>query len=367
MLNVKGLCKVLPSFALTDISFEVEAGQYFVLLGATGCGKSLLLSTIAGLFYPDEGKIFVDGRDVSFEKMQKRGVGLVFQNNVLFPHMNVYDNIAYPLRCKKVSAKKIKSEISRLGDDFNIGHLLDRSCGGLSGGEAQSVTLARAVAVRPKCLLLDEPISSLDVKSRPQIRALLRKINSLGQTIIHVTHDYTEAISLGTHIGVVDSGRLVQTGTANEIFHHPRSEFIARFVGIKNFFKGQLRKKGDGGGTETKSFVAGELEFSVLTDSSDGAGYIIIRSEDVTISNKAISSSARNNFQGVIVDMEPVGGGGIEIIVDIDPAKDEKKSVLGSSELAVLVTGESVEILNLHQGKKVFVGFKASAIKYIEQ
>jgi ABC-type sugar transport system ATPase subunit len=154
--------------------------------------------------------------------------------------MTVYENIAYPLRCRKLKNVQIHKRVAELAEDFAIIYLLKRKVQTLSGGESQRISLARAVASEPRCLLLDEPISSLDAKSRPQMRALLRKINRQGQTIVHVTHDYTEAVSLGTHIAVMDAGRIAQAGTVEEVFQRPKSEFIARFVGIRNFFKGQL-------------------------------------------------------------------------------------------------------------------------------
>jgi molybdopterin-binding protein len=201
-------------------------------------------------------------------------------------------------------------------------------------------------------LLLDEPLSSLDVKSRPQMRALLRSINTHSQAIVHVTHDYTEAVSLGTHIAVMEDGRIAQVGTAEEVFLRPKSEFVARFVGIRNFFKGQLKKPSDYQ-VNTKQFSTDGLSFSVLTDSPAGSGYIMVRSEDITISNAASQTSARNNFEGTITDIVPAAGG-VEVIVDI------------GVEIAALVTTESANALGLHCGKKVWVSFKASAVKYIE-
>lgn len=352
MLSVRRISKTLGALAIKDVSFEVQPGQYFVLLGASGVGKSVLLETIAGLIRPDGGRVFLDGKDVTNEKIQKRKIALVFQNSALFPNMTVYDNIAYPLRCKKLRNSQIHERVGELAEDFAVGHLLKRNPRTLSGGESQRVSLARVVASEPRCLLLDEPISSLDVKSRPQMRSLLRKINAKGQMIIHVTHDYTEAVSLGTHIAVMEDGRIAQAGTTEKIFQHPKSEFIARFVGIRNFFKGQLEDSGDQ--ASTKQFRTNGLSFSVLTDGSGGCGFVCVRSEDVTIGNTVSRTSARNNLEGVIVDIIPAGAG-VEVIVDI------------GLEIAALITAESVKILQLHCGKKVWVSFKASAVKYIEE
>ena len=352
MLSVRQISKTLPSFTLRDVSFEVQPGQYFVLLGASGVGKSVLFEIIAGLTCPDAGRILLDGRDITDEKIQQRKIGLVFQNSALFPHMTVYDNIAYPLRCKKLRNYQIHERVVELAEDFAITALLKRRPQTLSGGESQRVSLARAVASEPRCLLLDEPISSLDVKSRPQMRALLRRINAQGRAVLHITHDYTEAASLGTHIGVMEGGTIAQVGTVEEVFQRPKSEFIARFVGIRNFFEGQLAKP-ESDQTDTRRFRTGDLVFWVLSDNPGESGYVMIRSEDITICNSASRTSARNNFEGRIVDIAPAGPG-VEVIVDI------------GVEVATLITAESVKKLELDCGKKVWISFKASAVKFVE-
>ena len=362
MLSVREICKNLTTFAIKDASFEVSGNQYFVLLGKTGVGKSVLLETIAGLVRPDAGRIFLEGKDITNEKIQKRKIALVFQNSTLFPHMTVYDNIAYPLRCRK-GKTQIRERVAKLAEDFEVRHLLSAKPTTLSGGESQRVSLARAVASEPRCLLLDEPLSSLDSKSRSQMRALLRKINAQDRMqIVHVTHDYTEAVSLATHVAVMEAGTIAQSGTVEQIFQRPKSEFVARFVGIRNFFKGRLQES-QGNGTAARRFTSispskegriFDLSFSVLTDSPGGPGFVCIRSKDVTISNTSSPTSARNNFEGTIADVVPAGIG-VEVIVDI------------GAEIAALVSSDSIKKLELGCGKKVWVSFKASAVKYIEE
>lgn len=367
MLSIRNITKSFGSFAVfRSVSFEVGQGQYFVLLGASGVGKSVLLETIAGLIWPDAGRIFLDGRDVTNEKIQKRKFGLVFQNSALFPHMTVYDNIAYPLRCKGLKNSQIQERVDQIAEDFAVTGFLKRRVQTLSGGESQRISLARVVVREPRCLLLDEPLSSLDAKSRPQMRALLRKINRQGQTIVHVTHDYTEAVSLGTHIAVMDAGRIAQAGTVEEVFRRPKSEFIARFVGIRNFFKGQLStgrltaEKPANGPANLRQFVTDGLGLSVMTDSVAGIGFVMVRSEDVTIFNAAMNAhtSARNNFEGTIVDIIPAATG-IEVLIDVGLGKPV--------EVAAMVSAESVKALELHCGKRVWISFKASAARYVEQ
>jgi molybdopterin-binding protein len=178
-------------------------------------------------------------------------------------------------------------------------------------------------------------------------------MNSNGQAIVHVTHDYIEAVSLGTHIAVMEEGTIAQIGTAEEIFQHPKSEFVARFVGIKNFFRGRLEGQAkDQGGL--RWFRTNGFAVLVLTDSNGGDGFACIRSEDVTICNTASRTSARNNLEGEIIDIAPVGVG-VEVMVDV------------GVEIAALVSSESVKALDLRCGKKVWVSFKASAARYIER
>jgi len=356
MLSVKGVSKAYPGFGIADVSFDVKQGQYFVLLGRTGVGKSVLLEIIAGLTSPDSGGVFLDGRDITRERIQNRRVGIVFQSSALFPHMNVRDNIAYPLRWCGKAKSEIRERVAGLAEDFSVSHLLQAHPQTLSGGESQRVSLARAVASEPRCLLLDEPLSSLDATSQSEIRSLLRKISADGQLIVHVTHDYAEAVALSTHVAVMEDGGIAQIGTVEEIFQHPKSHFVARFVGIRNFFKGRLQAP-EGGRKGLKEFSTDGLDFSVLTEAPAGTGSIMVRSEDVTIANAPSPTSARNNFEGLIVDIAPAGGG-VEVIVDIGKGKP--------AELAALVTNEAVSALELNSGKKVWVSFKASAAKFIE-
>jgi len=358
MLSVKEISKAFDNKKIIkDVSFDVNEGQYFVLLGSSGVGKSLLFEIIAGIIDPDNGMIMLDGTDITHKKIQKRNIGLVFQDNVLFPHTTVYENVAYPLKSRKVQHSDIHKRVTSLADDFGFKHLFDRKPLTLSGGESQRVSLARAVASEPKCLLLDEPLSSLDASSRPEIRALLRKMNGRGQTIVHITHDYTEAVSVGTHIAVLESGTIAQVGMIDDIFQRPKSEFIARFIGIRNFFRGHLQgiKVPD---SNLREFTTADgMTFSVLVDSNGGNGYVMIRSEDVTVSGAMARSSARNQFEGTIADIVRAGPG-MEVILNI--GRDKPVNI------ASMVTSESTKELSLSIGKKVWVSFKASAAKYIE-
>jgi len=351
MLRVEGVCKSLGSFAVRDISFEVRRGDYFVLLGASGAGKTVILEILAGLIRPDAGRILLDGEDITAESLQRRPIGLVYQDQALFPHLSVYGNIAYGLRCRRWKRSEIRRRVNHVAEAVGVKDLLDRLPDSLSGGEAQRVALARTLVTEPQCLLLDEPISSLDIKARTRMRALLRRLNRAGQTIIHVTHDYEEAISLASRVAVVQDGTIVQVDAPEQIFRRPRSRFVAHIVGIRNFFSGRLQR-GEGQNGQLARFVTAGPTFSILTDATGGEGHCVLSSDAVVISNTSSDSSARNVFKGSVVDLAPVRLG-VEVVVDI------------GVQLSALVTAESVRKLDLYCGKEVWISFKASALEFI--
>jgi molybdopterin-binding protein len=347
MLKLEGLSKTLGGFVLHEVSFEVAEGDYFVLLGASGVGKTVLLELIAGLRRPDRGTVRLDGRDITGERIQRRRLGLVYQDQALFPHMSVRANIAYALRGRGLSRRDRARRVTELADETGVGALLDRRPGGLSGGESQRVALARCLAVEPRCFLLDEPLSSLDAGARRDQRALLRRLNQAGHTMMHVTHDYEEALSVGSRVAVMDAGRIVQAGRPDEVFRHPRSEFVARFVGIRNCYHGRLEA-----GSPVPTFRTGGPVFHVLTDAASGPGFVIIRSEDVMLSPARARTSARNCLCGTIVDIAPARLG-VEVSVDV------------GVEISALVTREAVESLGFRRGDEVWAEFKASAIRFV--
>jgi len=351
MLNVSGLCKQLGAFALRDVAFEVASGDYFVLLGVSGVGKTVLLEMLAGILSADAGSITLDGTEITRKPPQRRGMGLVYQDQALFPHLAVRQNIAYGLHGRLRRASR-RARVEELAAAAGVSGLLDRYPSTLSGGEAQRVALARTLAVEPRCLLLDEPIASLDAPARASMRALLRGLHRQGQTVVHVTHDYEEAIALATRVAVMEQGTIVQTGTPKEVFQRPRSEFVARFVGIRNSFAGRLDLPPAPGAT-LRHFRTAGMVFQVLSDAEAGEGSLILRSEDITISPAPASSSAQNTFPGTIVDVIPARMGH-EVTVDI------------GVELAALLTSESVERLSLTPGARVWASFKASAARFIE-
>ena len=222
MIEVKNLCVDLGEFVLKDISLNISDGEYFIILGPTGSGKTVLLESIAGLYPIKRGEIWLRGKDVTRVEPEKRKISIVYQDHVLFPHLSVKDNIVFGLKMHKAKADELSNRLDWVTELLGISSLLHRLPDTLSGGEKQKVALGRAVITQPELLLVDEPLSALDPETRENVQQELRQLHkTLGITILHVTHDFEEAISLGERIAVVGEGHLMQVGTTEEIFRHP--------------------------------------------------------------------------------------------------------------------------------------------------
>jgi len=276
ILKLENVNKDWKEFKLRDICLSINRSEYFVILGPSGAGKTLLLEVIAGILPPDRGKIYIDGCDVTDLPPERREVAYIPQNYALFPHMNVYDNIAYGLRVRGYSRNEIEKIVNDLSDILEISHLLHRKPTTLSGGEQQRVAIARALAVKPKILLLDEPFSNLDVQIRSRlVREMKRWQRELDFTAIHVTHNFEEALLLGDRAGVIMDGRFVQIGTIDEIFSNPKDENVARFLGYENVFEGY---------SDGRYIKVGKIEFKHST--TVGKIKVLIRPEDIVISKR---------------------------------------------------------------------------------
>ena len=246
-LRIKGLKKsfhlpdgrVAP--AVRDFNLEVRAGEFLSLLGPSGCGKTTVLRMLAGLETPDSGEILLDGRDITGLASHQRSTGLVFQNYALFPHMTVFENVAYSFRVRGTPDAKVRTEVALALKAVGMDALASRMPGQLSGGQQQRVALARAFVMHPDLLLFDEPLSNLDAKLRIQVRGELRKLQRrLGTTSLYVTHDQVEAMSLSDRIVVMRDGQVEQIGTPEEIYNRPANLFVADFVGRVNAFPGRV-------------------------------------------------------------------------------------------------------------------------------
>ncbi len=218
--------------AVNNVNLEIKDKEFVVLLGPSGCGKTTTLRMISGLELPDEGRILLDGEDVTFKRASQRDIAFVFQLYALYPHMTVYGNMAFPLKTQGFPKDKIDLEIKRAAQLLKIEHILNRKPRELSGGDMQRVALGRALVRRPKAFLLDEPIGTLDAKFREEMRTELKKLHvDVGATTVYVTHDQVEAMSMGDKVVVMNLGVIQQIGTPSEIYHHPSNLFVANFIG----------------------------------------------------------------------------------------------------------------------------------------
>jgi ABC-type Fe3+/spermidine/putrescine transport system ATPase subunit len=335
----------LGDFALKDINLEVTDGQYYVLLGRSGSGKTQLLELIAGLEHPDTGTIVLDEKDITRQRIQDRKVGIVFQDYAVFPHMTVFGNIAYPLKVRKEGKESITNKVEKAATAMNIKHLLERSTEKLSGGELQRVALARTLITSPRLLLLDEPLSSLDTSLKDDLKRLLRNLNRTGQTIIHVTHDYSDAISLAKRVGVIHNGRIIQEGSVDEVFKNPSNRFVARYAGIKNFFRISIMREN---GILT-GITEHNVRFKLNGVEAENDGLLLIKSDTIILSNEMPSDNEQNAIKGKITEIIP-SEFGIEVTIDAgDP-------------FFVNVHSSNIEKLNLFEKKEVWISFPSKAI-----
>ena len=230
MLELKDVSKTWREFSLKKISFKVEEGGYFVILGHSGAGKTLLLETIAGIYKPESGKIFLKGRDITYLPPEKRRIGYIPQNFALFPHLTVYDNIAYGLKILKRDQDEVRRKVEELSEILGIEGLLQRRPKTLSGGEQQRVAIARALAIEPEVLLLDEPFSNLDVLIKERlIEEIKNWRDEIGFTALHVTHDLNEAVMLADKVCLIVNGEVIAIGDGFEITKNYKSLHIASF------------------------------------------------------------------------------------------------------------------------------------------
>jgi iron(III) transport system ATP-binding protein len=304
-LELKNLSKVFGQgkeqvTAVDSIDLAINPGEFITFLGPSGCGKTTTLRMIAGFETPSQGSILLDGQDVSSLSPDKRPMGMVFQSYALFPHMSVYQNVAYGPRIKKLPAQQVKEDVSAVLDSMSLSSMANRSPNQLSGGQQQRVALARAMVMQPKVLLFDEPLSNLDAKLRAQMRIEIREVQQrLGITSIFVTHDQDEAMSISDRIVVMRNSKIEQVGIPAEIYLRPASVFVADFIGISNFLT--VDGVSSAGAGKAKVNVLGRtIEVPAHQDALSKESILLVRPESISVKPAQAGNASISGTQGQV-------------------------------------------------------------------
>ena len=351
-VTLKNITKVFGKVvAVNNLNLEVRDGEFVALLGPSGCGKTTTLLMIAGIYRPTKGRIYFNDEDVTFLPPKDRNIGMVFQSYALYPHMTVYDNIAFPLKLKKVPKNEIDKKVREIAKLLRIDNLLNRKPAQLSGGQQQRVALGRALAKEPDVLLLDEPLSNLDAKLRVLMRAELKRLQKeLKITTIYVTHDQVEAMSMADRIAVMNAGRLQQYAVPEKLYNKPANIFVAGFIGNPpmNFIDGTVYSK-DG----RFFFDSGEFtielskEIGEIVTSKASEVVMGFRPEHVKIS----LSEQPNSVEGLVYVVEPLGR---DVVVNVK---------IGGIVVKILASPD----LNLEPGQKIWLVFDQRKLHFFDK
>jgi len=288
-LTLNRISKYYGDFcAVDDLSLTIPDGSFFALLGPSGCGKTTTLRMIAGLEEPSQGTISIGETDITTQKPYQRNVNTVFQNYALFPHLTIFENIAFGLRRRGI--KDVKSEVENALNLVELGHLAERKPGQLSGGQQQRIAVARAIVNRPEVLLLDEPLGALDLKLRRQMQIELKRIQmEVGITFIHVTHDQEEAMTMADTIAVMNQGKIEQMGSATDLYESPKTAFVANFLGQCNLIKAKVQSRAAGKAVVTAKGLTFEVPLSRVSTDSDSV-LLGVRPEKLRLDDKGVNS-----------------------------------------------------------------------------
>ena len=344
-MQIKNLSRRWGGFRLQGIDLEVGEGEYFVLLGSIGAGKTLLLESIAGLHRLEEGQIEIEQEDITGSPPEDRPIGLVYQRSMLFPHMSVFENIRFGLRFRNMTVMEQAERIEPLVAILEIGDLLSRLPSGLSGGEMQKVALARALVILPKVLLLDEPLSPLDQLTRGRIREQLKNLHKqLGTTTIEVTHDQASARIMSDRVGIIDEGSLLQSGTFDEILKAPKSLFVAEFLGAGNLFRGEAQVSGN----VCRVKLNGGIEV-VAKSKAQGPVGIYIHPENIEVDR---GESDGNTVQGRLTEIVEqdsmiylaIDSGGLPWKSAVKPERFRESDLIVGTQIQFLFAPEMVQV-----------------------
>ena len=327
-------------FALNRVSIDVKAGEFLTLLGPSGSGKTTLLMAIAGFNRPDSGRICFGDDDVTVLPPHKRGVGMVFQNYALFPHMSVFENVAFPLKLRKIPADEKRQRVTEALQTVQLSDFAERGIDQLSGGQRQRVALARAFVFGPKILLMDEPLSALDKKLREEMQIELKQLHrQLGVTTVYVTHDQREALTMSDRIAVINDGELAQIGTPRDIYNNPADHFVASFVGESTFLS--LKKN------DSDFLFFGTQRISKVSNHRSHKNWsLVIRPERLSIQNSnARKVKSKLYFDGSIVELVYQGETAIVMIKLInDQIMTFRMNTRSSDHVELLQIGQKLTV-----------------------
>lgn len=309
MVQITGLRKDYGAVtALRDTDLTIPAGEFLTLLGPSGSGKTTLLNLIAGMAAPSRGQIIINGRDVTDLPAEKRGIGMVFQNYALMPHMTVFENIAFPLQIRKVSKAEIRRRVATVLEIVNLPQVANRKPKELSGGQQQRVSIARCIVYEPDLILMDEPLGALDKKLRQQIQIEIRRIHrELNVTLLYVTHDQEEALNMSDRIMLMNGGAVAQIGTPHELYFEPKSQFVADFIGASAFIDATVVEAGEPGllklpGDQTcRAFLPADSPVGTI-------GKLLLRPEVLRLSHGGDCAAGHNLLRGRIDSTLVTGG-----------------------------------------------------------
>lgn len=341
--------------AINNVTQKFADKALSSIVGPSGCGKTTLLRVIAGLYDPDEGKVYIGGEDVTLKPTFKREVGLVFQDYALFPHMTVYENIAYGLKIKKLPKREIDKKVKEALEFVKLPGMEKRYPHQLSGGQQQRVALARTLVIEPKVLLLDEPLSNLDAQLRIAVRGELKQIQKqLGITTIYVTHDQIEAMSISDYIAIMKDGKIIQVGTPIEIYRRPKNEFVANFIGQCNFLDGKIINLED-----SKAIIEtpeGEIKAFIPDESFKNGDSVTVVLRPEYIELKPLKESGDKSMIKGKVRVSLYQGGVTRFTVDLPTGKS---LIVDSSD--PLITEK------IKEGEQVSLSFKEELIHLLKK
>jgi molybdate/tungstate transport system ATP-binding protein len=350
MIEIKHLSMSIGEFSLQDLNLTIQDHEYFVILGPSGAGKTIFMECLAGIHNVKKGEIWIDRTNITRLSPEERGVGYVPQDYVLFPFLNVQDNITFGLKRKKYNKLEAQRRMQTLADLLGITHLLERDPRSLSGGEKQRVALARALAPAPRILLLDEPLSSLDVQTSKYLRLELRRIHQeLGVTTIHITHNHMEAEELADHLAIMSQGKIEQVGEPQEIFFSPATEAVSNFVGSLNILECN----------SCHQLVPGLMEvdcggMKVILPHDEGTMQkIAISPRDVYVSDVLPPGPSVNRYKGIIT------------AIDFSATMAKLEVKIGNVKIKAEMPAELAKEMSLVIGKEVYLILKLRRLKVL--